>query len=377
MAISNSRIARNESFLRNIYAKGPFEGHAFVCSPAGLSIPEHPDYDFTISDKPVKNWAPWVVDDYRRQLEMVEAVGDDAVPRAKIGTGTHIYAAAFGCEVHRFPDSNPCAMPLVSTAAEADKLVIPDIWKVPVLYRIFELARAVQDELGPDAFLGPPDMQSGFDTAALIWDKTEFLCAMLDDNDSDAVRRLTGKCSSLFKTFLTEFRKEFPNCSPCHCPTVWAPPEMGPWLSNDECGALSTEMFEQFCLPELVDLAETFGSLGMHCCASAEHQFESFKKIPNFYGFNRVCAQRGYAPLLDHFTGETAPVHVLAWVSEQEIEQLVRKAPAGTRFIFNSCGTSVEEARPWLARMRDLSPSINLKRTVQSRYARPNCSLFP
>jgi len=30
-------------------------------------------------------------------------------------------------------------------------------------------------------------------------------------------------------------------------------------------------------------LSETFGSFGMHCCADAEHQFESFKKIPNFY----------------------------------------------------------------------------------------------
>lgn len=346
-------IARNEAFLRNIYARGPFERHAFVCSPGGISIPEHPDYDFTISDKPVKNWVPWIVDDYKRQVEMLEALDDDAVPCARIPTGTHIYAAAFGCEVHCFPDSNPCAMPMLSTAEEADKLVVPDIWKVPVLSRIFELARAVQDELGTDVFLGPPDMQSGFDTAALIWNKTDFLCAMLDEDESAAVRRLTGKCAALFKAFLTAFRNEFPKCSPCHCPTVWAPPEMGPWLSNDECGAFSAKMFEQFCLSELVDLSETFGGLGMHCCAAAEHQFESFKKIPNFYAFNRVAAQQGYAPLLDHFSGKSAPVHVLAWVSEPEIQHLVRHAPVGTRFIFNLCGGSIENARPWLARMRE------------------------
>lgn len=80
---------------------------------------------------------------------------------------------------------------------------------------------------------------------------------------------------------------------------AWAPPEMGPWLSNDECGAFSTVMFEELCLPEFVDLAETFGGLGMHCCAGAEHQFESFRKIPGFYTFNRVAAQRGYASLAD------------------------------------------------------------------------------
>lgn len=354
--VDNNRIRRNEAFLRNIYSRGPYEGRAFVCSPQSVGIAQHPDYDFTISDKPVENWVPWVVENCRRQIEMVEAVGDDAVPCARLSTGTHIYAAAFGCKVHRFPDNNPCAKPLVSTAADADKLETPDIWKTPVLYRIFELAGAVQDELGRDVFLGPPDMQSGFDTASLIWNKTDFLCAMLDDEDSDTVRRLVAKCAELFKTFLIEFRKEFPNCSPCHCPDAWAPPEMGPWLSNDECGAFSTGMFEEFCMPELVDLAETFGGLGMHCCADAEHQFESFKKIPSFYAFNRVAAQQGYSPLLDHFTGATAPVHVLAWVSEEDIEYLVRNAPDGTRFIFNLSGTTIEEAKPWLDKMHALSP---------------------
>jgi hypothetical protein len=358
--VNNNRIRRNQAFLRNIYSRGPCAGHAFVCSPLSVGIAQHPDYDFTISDKPVESWVPWIAEDYARQIEMLEAVGDDAVPCARLSTGTHIYAAAFGCEVHRFPDSNPCGRPLLSTAAEADKLATPDIWKVPVLYRIFELARAVRDELGPDVFLGPPDMQSGFDTAALIWNKTDFLCAMLDDKDSAAVRRLIGKCAHLFKAFLLAFRKEFPNCSPCHCPAVWAPPEMGPWLSNDECGAFSTVMFEEFCLPELVDLSKTFGGLGMHCCATAEHQFESFKKIPGFYAFNRVAAQRGYAPLLDHLAGQTAPVHVLAWVSEQDIAYLVRNAPVGTRFIFNLCGTTMEAAKPWLARMRELNPCVPL-----------------
>lgn len=346
----------NEAFLHNIYAKGPFQGHAFVCSPQTVTIVEHPDYDFTISEKPVENWVPWVVENYRRQVEMLEAVGDDAVPYAKISTGTHIYAAAFGCQVHRFADNNPCALPLVSTAAEADRLDTPDIWRSAPLYRIFELAHAVRRQLGGDVCLGPPDMQSGFDTASLIWDKTAFLVAILDENEAPAVQRLVDKCANLFKTFLVEFRKEFPNCSPCHCPAVWAPPGMGPWLSNDECGAFSPAVFRRFCLPELIDLAETFGGLGMHCCADAEHQFDSFKQIPGFYAFNRVAAQRGYDPLLEHFAGHDAPVHVLAWLEEDTIEHLVRNAPEGTRFIFNLCGTSIEDAKSWLARMRRLSP---------------------
>lgn len=347
---------RNEAFLRNLYARGPFQGHALICTPKQVPICAHPDYDFTLSDKPVANWVPWVVENYRRQVALTEAVGDDAVPCAWLSTGTHIYAAAFGCKVHRFPDNNACALPLVERAVEADALETPDIWKTPVLYRIFELAHAVQKELGKDVYLGPPDMQSGFDTAALVWNKTDFLCALLDETEIPAVKRLVDKSARLFKNFLVAFRKEFPQCSPCHCPTVWAPPEMGPWLSNDECGAFDTAMFDEFCLPELVDIAKTFGGLGMHCCADAEHQFEHFKRIPGFYAFNRVKAQHGYAPLLDHFTGPTAPVHVLAWIEDSEAEDLVRRAPTGTRFIFNKISVTEEEARLWLAKMRVSCP---------------------
>ncbi|MBI3986447.1 MAG: hypothetical protein HY343_05985 [Lentisphaerae bacterium] len=352
----SSRVRKNEAFLRNIYAKGPFQGHGFVCVPPYIGICELPDYDYTLSDKPVSLWVPWMVENYRRLAEFVEKVGDDSVPTARLSTGTHIFAAAFGCTVHRFPDNNPCAVPFVRTVEEADRLPVPDLWKSPGLVRVFELARLVQKELGKDVCLGPPDMQSGFDTASLIWNKEDMLCAMLDDADKQAIKRLAAKCANLFRTFLVEFRKEFPNCSPCHCPLVWSPPELGPWLSNDECGAFNTAMFEEFCLPELLDLSKTFGGLGMHCCADAEHQFEAFKKIPDFYGFNRVASKRGYRPILDHFAGPAAPVHVLGWVPEADSVDLIKRAPAGTRFIFQFNAAAPDEAKAWLARMRALSP---------------------
>ena len=348
--------ARNETFLRNIYSKGPFQGHGFICSPPLIPIHEHPDYDYTLSAKPVANWVPWVVENYRRECEWAAKTGDDAVPCARLTTGTHLYAAAFGCPVHRFADSNACAAPLAQSAAEADRLAEPDVWKSPGLARVFELAEAVRRELGQDVFLGPPDMQSGFDTASLVWNKADFLCAMMDDDDSAAVERLVGKGARLFKSFLSEFRKAFPRASPCHCPSAWAPPEMGPWLSNDECGAFSTGLFERFCLPELMDLSRAFGGLGMHCCASAEHQFPAFNRIPGFYAFNRVQARQGYGPILEHFSGPAAPVHVLAWLDDAVIENLIRTAAPGTRFIFVKTAETPEAGVEWLARMRSVTP---------------------
>lgn len=346
-----SLIQKNKAFLERMYRRGEVKRHGFICLPELISGHEHPDYFFTTSEKPVENWVPQAVENYTRQCRMLEAVEDDGIPCARIATGTHIYAAAFGCDVNCYPDCPPCALPRVKNAAEADQLEKPDIWKSPTLYRLFEAADLLRKELGPDVFLGPPDMQSGFDTAALVWDKTDFMCAMADPEEKEAVKRLVGKCAALYREFLLAFRKEFPNCVPSHCPPVWCPPDMAPWLSNDECGAMSTEMFEEFCLPELIDLAETFGGLGMHCCANADHQLESFKKIPNFYAFNRVAPGQFYEPLLETYTDGDAPIFVLAWVSDEKMEKLIREANEHTRFIFVKTKTSVDDARAWLDRV--------------------------
>jgi len=347
----------NETFLRNIYEQGPLQGHGFCCQPAYDPPPcELGNGDYTTSALPVDRWVPTAVANYRKQLDMLEAMEHDGVPSAKLTTGTHIYAAAFGCDVHATDEDPPFALPVAHNAAEAERLAEPDIWQSPSLARVFELAERLQAELGRDAYLSPPDVQSGFDTACLVWNKEDLYCAMLMEDERDAVKRLVDKCARLLKTFLGELRREFPQMHPGHCPGTWVPPDMGIWLSNDECGAIGNETFEEFCLPELVDLADTFDGFGMHCCADAEHQFELFKRIPGFYAFNRVAARHGYQPILDHFGGPGNPVHVLAWVDPQETERLIREAPQGTRFIFEATGLELDEAKAWYAKMRELSP---------------------
>ncbi|OPZ26277.1 MAG: Uroporphyrinogen decarboxylase (URO-D) [Lentisphaerae bacterium ADurb.BinA184] len=353
------RVAANRAFLSNIYRGGPFRGHGFSVSPvqAGLQTIEAGDY--TTSRRPLREWVPVLAENYRRRVRLLEEVPHDGVPYVPLMTGTQLYAAAFGCQVHCPPDNNPFALPRVSTAAEADRLAEPDLWRCPGLCRVFELARLMQDELGKDVPLGPPDVQSGFDTACLIWEKAGLLTAMLTDGERDAVHRLAAKCASLLRRFLGELRREFPALHPGHCPGTWAPPELAPWLSNDECGAMSPALFEEFALPELLELSRHFGGLGMHCCADAEHQFELFKRIPGFYAFNRVPARHGVAPILEHFSGPHAPVHVLAWLSDDDTAWLIRTAPPGTRFIFELTGAETDAAKAWIEKMRRLSPRLD------------------
>lgn len=348
----NSRLQHNQEFLRNLYSRGPFERHAVVLSAPPLR-PIWEAGDYTESDRPVRDWLPWAIEPYLRWQELGEQLQDDGVPVVPLMTGTHIYAAAFGCPTHYYPDNNPAAQPIVFSAEEADRLAEPAVENCRNLMRILELAALVREELGPDVIIGPPDLQSGFDTACLIWNKTDLFCALHEN--PGAVQRLARKCAHLLRNFLRLFYREFPTASLAHCPLTWAPPELGPWISNDECGLISVEMFEEFLLPELIELAETFGGLGMHCCADADHQFPSFKKIPNFYAFNRAPTKsQGYEAMLKILGGPEGPVFVPGGLLEEQIGQLLQQAPPGSRFIFHCPHQEPAQAQRWLDNVRTL-----------------------
>jgi hypothetical protein len=145
MAIVSGIKENNKQLVRDIFA-GTAKRHAFIYRPPLVPLAEVGDY--TLSSEPVRKWVPWVVENYMRQVKALEQHQDDSVPLASLMTGTQIFGNAFGCKVHIPSNDNPCALPMVSCAAEADKLEVPDIWKTECLYRIFELGNAVRQELG-------------------------------------------------------------------------------------------------------------------------------------------------------------------------------------------------------------------------------------
>jgi len=318
---------RNRTFLRDLFS-GPFPGHGIIMCP---EAPPSPLGDFTLSPRPVRDWVPWAVERYRNQLRSLEHFQDDSVPYVNLNTNTGIFAAAFGCQLHVYAEeTNACALPCVETAAEADRLPEPSL-NAPTLARIFELARLVRRELGPEVPISVPDIQSPFDIAALIWRKEKLLLAMCDA--PEAVHRLVDKCTRLLERFLTEFRREMGEVNFCHCPVAWAPPELGCWLSEDEAGTMSVDMFDEFCIPPLADLSRRFGGLFMHCCATADHQYGEFLKIPNLRGLNRLFQAPGPAPAIEAFAGHA--VLIEAWYPLALYSEMLAMAKADSRFLFN------------------------------------------
>ncbi|GEM_PF-592267 len=348
------RLRRNQALHQELFSRAPFTRHAFVAQAPARPIYELGDY--TTSDKPISHFVPAFVEDYRRWVALSDVIDDDAVPFVRLLTGTHIYAACFGATPHFYPDNNPYAEACVASAADADRIPAQKIEACLPLMRVLELAAAVRREVGPEVTIGPPDMQTGFDTACILWDKTDLLCSMVEAPES--VKRLAGKCAQLLRDFIALYRREFPNTTFGHCPSTWTPPDCGPWVSNDECGVMSPEMFVEFCLPELIELSNSFGGVGLHCCANAQHQFALFRRIPNFYAFNRVPTGVGWENdnALDELGGSGGPVMVPGWCTPEDIATQLRKAPQGTRFIFNSAAMEdAESARKWLDAARALA----------------------
>ena len=101
-------------------------------------------------------------------------------------------------------------------------------------------------------------------------------------------------------------------------------------------------------------MSETFGGLFMHCCATADHQYGSFKQIPNLRGLNRVFQAPGPKPAVEAFSGQT--VLMMAWMPEAQISDLLEMALPDTRYLFNMPAQPLEDAKRTYDRLRERCP---------------------
>ncbi len=275
--------------------------------------------------------------EYSCQLERLSWLNDDTIPHLWVRTGTEIFAEAFGCRVHRPADNNPFALALVRTAAEAARIKVPRLEDTPLM-QLFDMADELKRRGGKDAVLGMVDIQTPMDISALIWNKADFFMAMVDE--PDAVKELSGKVKILFEAFFDEwFRRYGPDFIGHCCQGYMA---KGISVSEDEIGSVNGDMFLEFFLPELVELSNRYGGLGMHCCANAKHQWEHLIKIPDFRVLN-ICQPSGILKQAYKFF---AP-YVLQWHGgfEGAPETWPSQCPPNARAVLNPGVKTADEAR--------------------------------
>jgi hypothetical protein len=287
----------------------------------------------------------WSWQKYQAMLERLDWLDDDSLPFLDMYTGTEVFAEAFGCPVHYPENGMPFALPLIHTAREAETLEMPGL-DAPPIARLFEMADELRQRAGDQALVRLVDMQSPMDVAALIWNKATFYPALLEH--PEAVKALASKVKAFQVQFLDAWFGRYGREFIAHYPDYYMP--YGLTFSEDEVGAVSGKMFEELFLPELIELSNHYGKLGMHCCAHARHQWANFKKIPNLVLLNLVQPPaitreswsyfHGYAQY-PSFRGDGP-----AWTWPGQY-------PPGARMVIEVNAESREEALESVARVRE------------------------
>lgn len=281
----------------------------------------------------------WILQLYHWQMEQMEWLVDDKLPFLENLTGTEIFAEAFGCKVHRPIDNSPFALPLIHDASEVSKLKVPEL-SSSSLSVLFDIADEVQRRAGKNVLMRMPDIQSPMDIAALIWDKSELLMAMVDE--PEAVKELSWKVNQLLKAFLDEWFSRYGKSFIAHFPIYYM--KEGITLSEDEIGIVNTEMFDEFFLPELCELSDRYCGIGIHCCANSRHQWDGFKKIPNLRLINLSFNEKHkLAEALKIFENKSAQWHLYYNGGEDEITYGSLR-PENARIVIDKNVNSKDEA---------------------------------
>ncbi|HUV05588.1 MAG TPA: uroporphyrinogen decarboxylase family protein [Armatimonadota bacterium] len=289
----------------------------------------------------------WAWMQYLAQMKRVAWLDDDTMPHLDVYTGTEIFAEAFGCSVHRPEDNMPFALPLITEASQVSTLHVPDL-DVPCLKLLFEIADELRARGGPNAVLKMVDVQSPMGIAALIWKKTSFYAAMVDQ--PEAVKELAAKAKVLLVAFLDEWVARYGVDFVAHCPDYYMP--KGITLSEDEIGSVSPDAYYDLFHTELVELSRRYGGIGIHCCANAKHQWEGLKRIPDLRLLNLVQPPDILREAYLYFASHVPQMH--SWCGEGDPMGWIAQLPKESRVVLQVSADSKKQAIDLSSRLREV-----------------------
>ncbi len=281
--------------------------------------------------------------DYLLMCHKTTLVQDDRLPFLSNVTGTEIFAEAFGCQVFRPLDNMPFALPLIHSAAEADRLKPPELSTSSLAY-LFDIADELYRRGGPQALMKPVDIQSPMDIVALIWEKADLYMALVES--PEPVQALAEKVRGLVTAFFDEWFKRYGATYVAHYPDYLM--QGGITMSVDEVGAVSREMFDTFFRGELSQLSSHFGGLGIHCCADARHHWTNFRSLPGLRVMNHNTPptrdpKEYILDALNFYGGRVVQVPV-GWTPDGAPETWPGQFPAGTRVVFEVQAEDADQA---------------------------------
>jgi uroporphyrinogen-III decarboxylase len=237
-----------------------------------------------------------------REIETRRGITDDYVAALFPYLGTAIIPSAFGCEVRWFEDQDPWAMPLINTDPNAvydlDKPLATD----GLLGKVLDYTVYLANQSDGRFPIRMTDIQSPLDAAYLIWRSEDFLVAMF--TNPAEVHHLLSMVTDLIIDFIMAQRELAPEFIPCHYPSIFMPDGLGIAISDDALAILSPSLYEEFGLPYVTRLAETFNGIFIHSCGDFSHNLANLAKVPNLRGLDFAAGETSFEMVADRFWGK-------------------------------------------------------------------------
>jgi hypothetical protein len=232
---------------------------------------------------------------------------DDFIPHLQPQQGITVFASAFGCAVD-YDHDFPWAAALITAADPPDR-----VYELPgprcddgQLGEMLEFTDYFVRETGGRYPIAVTDMQGPVDTAALIWDANAFMLAMYDHPRQ--VHHLMRRVTDLIIAFVNKQRSRCPEFIPCHYPAVYLPDGMGLALSEDFLAVLNAELYHDFALPYVNELAEEFGGVLIHSCGNFTHQLENLRQVTRLRGVDFGASETPFEAVWQALGGKTAVI---------------------------------------------------------------------
>lgn len=184
---------------------------------------------------------------------------DDFVYSLHPYTGVGFFASAFGCRTEFPAQGNPVTHPAIRAIEDVDTLK-PDIARANLIQLAMDKIKYFQDQTGATVPIAFPDLQSPIDTASIVLDYTELMCAL----KTDPVRchRLLTLVTDVMEEVLDRLRELLADWSPSAY--LWMP--KGIWLSDDLMAVVPPNLYEEFALPYINRLGQRYGGVFVHSC---------------------------------------------------------------------------------------------------------------